>query len=537
MRTSKDHWPLVFAIATLWLAAVAVWLVSLKQNEGHFVYALDDPYIHMAMAKNFARAGVWGVTGYEFSSSTSSLFWTLLLSGCDLLTGVHEATPFILNLIFASLLLFAAYLVLKRYSIHGPKSFLLLMALLFLTPLLPLIFTGMEHTAQILLNLAFVYLAARVLSQESFALSEDWAVCPLALAPLVTLIRYEGLFLVFITCALFVLRGRLLYSLLLGSLALIPLVIYGLISQRHGAFWLPNSVLLKGTSPAQGYTVLLKHAILQIAIAPHLAMLFLLALGCYFLRYRRLKARWEQRQLLIVIFLLATMLHVTFAAVGWFYRYEAYLVALGLLINGTLLFEVGPGGLFPKRDGRRHTGFAAASLLVLFVASAVWLSYRGGNALMETPRATTNIYEQQYQMAAFLRDYYAGATVAANDIGAINYFADIRCLDLWGLGSTEVARARMEKRFDTAKILELGRMHRVRIALVYSGWFEEFGGVPAEWTKVGQWRTLDCLVCGNDTVSFYAVEPTETLALKRNLRAFSTRLPPRVAQAGDYLGP
>jgi hypothetical protein len=41
-------------------------------NGGSFTYALDDAYIHLAMAKNFPL-GVWGTTRYEFSSSSSSL--------------------------------------------------------------------------------------------------------------------------------------------------------------------------------------------------------------------------------------------------------------------------------------------------------------------------------------------------------------------------------------------------------------------------------------------------------------------------------
>lgn len=46
---------LLFAIITAVSVAGAV-----RQAEGHLVYSLDDAYIHMAMAKNLARHGVWG---------------------------------------------------------------------------------------------------------------------------------------------------------------------------------------------------------------------------------------------------------------------------------------------------------------------------------------------------------------------------------------------------------------------------------------------------------------------------------------------
>ena len=48
----------------------------------------------MAVARNLAEHGVWGVTRYEFTSSTSSLAWPLLLAAADLVVGVRaERAP------------------------------------------------------------------------------------------------------------------------------------------------------------------------------------------------------------------------------------------------------------------------------------------------------------------------------------------------------------------------------------------------------------------------------------------------------------
>lgn len=50
----KDHWPLALAVLILWAVMAIQLRQSLALNDGHLVYALDDPYIHMAMAKNLA---------------------------------------------------------------------------------------------------------------------------------------------------------------------------------------------------------------------------------------------------------------------------------------------------------------------------------------------------------------------------------------------------------------------------------------------------------------------------------------------------
>jgi hypothetical protein len=221
-------------------------------------------------------------------------------------------------------------------------------------------------------------------------------------------------------------------------------------------------------------------------------------------------------------------LQLSLAAVGWFYRYDAYLVALGILIDGSVLLTLKTQSSYY----RRHT-LLFASLLLVVVGTLVLLSLRAARAINITPRASTNIYEQQYQMGLFLNRFYRGAAIGANDIGAINYLADIRCVDLWGLGTVEVARAKLSGHYTTDQIAELAENKKMRIALVYSEWFRDQGGLPASWTKVGQWTTKECVVCGFPTVSFYAVRPEEVSTLKSNLKSFASSLPPSVIQSGS----
>ena len=98
---------------------------------------------------------------------------------------------------------------------------------------------------------------------------------------------------------------------------------------------------------------------------------------------------------------------------------------------------------------------------------------------------------------------------------------NIKCLDLCGLGSLEVARSKMDGDYDTQEIYYLAKRKEIKIAIRYDHWFEEYGGIPSQWIKVGEWEITNNVVCGGDTVSFYAVDPEGERKLIENLRIFS----------------
>jgi hypothetical protein len=153
-------------------------------------------------------------------------------------------------------------------------------------------------------------------------------------------------------------------------------------------------------------------------------------------------------------------------------------------------------------------------------------------------RATHNIYCQQYQMGLFVRRAYAGMPIVLHDIGAVDYLADVKLLDLAGLGSIEMARLIRAGGLDKRRLAERARDAGARIAIVYDARINRLGvgtAAPPGWVKVGEWITHDNVIMVSDTVSFYALQPPERARLAANLKRFSTDLPKDVRSL--ILGP
>ncbi|MDX9702213.1 MAG: hypothetical protein RBU23_04110 [Candidatus Auribacterota bacterium] len=518
----KNHWPVLAGLAVLYGLVLWCLLKLVHLNNGHFVYTLDDPYIHMAMAKNIARHGVWGITSHCFTSSSSSLIWTALIALCYLIFGVNDFTPLILNILVATVFLLWVYGLSKKIAQKQWMTAVLLVAVTLLTSLPGLIFMGMEHTLHLMITVMFAYFASSDLSCSGGS-PRGTRIRLLVLAPLLVLSRFEGLFPVFAVCCLYLIRKRIVQALLTGVSALLPIIISGWISVSKGWFFLPNSVMLKGTQPAGfSFTAVmnfLSQAIDKAVMSPFMVRTMASAaiLAVFFIiRDRKF---WIIQVVLAVVFCFTTILHLLF--VESFFRYEAYLAGFAVFVAGILLL--------PYKDdrftGSKPNTSDMARILFIILAVVIPFDKHSVYSITKLPKVSNNIYDQQYQMARFIKQFYNRQAVALNDIGAVNYFADIRCVDLWGLTTMETAKLRMGRKYNVKTIEEIAESYGVKIAVVYDTWFPHF---PESWVKAGEWIITDNYICGNDTVSFYAVNPNEGVRLSEALKLFSPSLPPDV---------
>lgn len=531
----KSHYVLYIALLILWSAIFYLLFSSLSITNGHFIYLLDDPYIHMATARQFLEHGVWGVTQYGFTSSSSSILWPILLVVLYALFGVNTLTPFVLNIVLASASLIVIYSIFRAYRVPAPLNLVLLVLITFIAPMPTLVFTGLEHLLHIFCTLLFIYFAPRALvsainpQTPFFSGDMKWL---LVSSTLMCMSRYEGLFMLFVVCLLFALRLKLAHALVLGITSVAPLVLYGLISVVFGSNFLPNSILLKSAlsnAPLTGAAsdLLRTLGIRQVLDYDYFFMLLAIALIALLGSYLLSKQLWTQASLMLIIFIAGTFLHARFAQANIFFRYEAYLLAVGSVVipcSLMMMLDARPQALTPQ-NSRLRTILPATFALILLLPT---FSLRGWGAFVVTPPTTSGIYQQQYQMASFLHEYYNDQSVAANDIGYITYNTDINLLDLWGLASTEIANAKLQGTYNPDLISKFAAQHNVKIAAAYPEWFESYGGFPQTWRKVGTWTSSVQYTLAYKTVTFYAVDPNEEDRLRANLTAFSSQLPPTV---------
>lgn len=570
----KRNLPLVGTLALFW-GVVGVMVAINIARSGAFAYTLDDAYIHLAIARNWADYGVWGVTRYEWGSTTSSLLWTGLL-GVLMKIGIpaRDWFPFGLNLLLGSGIIVVLYrwwqeifpaatgaLTIKwgRKAWRVSQGTLArwvqwgaLLFFLFAVPIPGQVQNGMEHLLQILLTLLVMLQTARIVANPpaQWGKGEGWL---LLLVPLMTMARYENLFMVAAMVLVLGWRRRWGLAAAVVGVALLPLVIYGWISVQQGWYPLPNSLVMKsGFSIDSWRNVLLLlvgrnaierllfaegHAIVPIVILSVSALLLKFRLGS---RPPEAAASHHQRdipllQTALTLFLWTLLLHTMFnsSAAGLSStRYTGYLYAMALSILGYIALRWVAVEWQPQAIGLSWQQVPlGVTTLALIVLVAFPFVVRGGRELYYQWFGSSNIYEQQVQMGRFLNRYYGGASVAANDIGAINYFADIRCLDLIGLGSLDVAQQSRDGSFVTADIDRVAQQHGVTIAILYDKWFPPGSHVapPDHWITVAHWTISDNAVAASDTVTFYATSPAEAERMRANLDDFATQLPGRVA--------
>jgi hypothetical protein len=509
--------------AGFYLALVAVLLAtSLAKTGGTFVYAQDDPYIHLSMARTLADFGVWGIRPDAFASASSSPLWTLLLAGVAVAGMGAVWWPFVLNVLAGLGVIWICDRVVRTALPPRPRL-AALVAVIVIAPLPTLAFVGMEHSLQLAITVAFVWSVMRLMAADGARHLGAAA----GLAALLVATRYEGLFVVVAAFAVLVWKGRWKAGALVLVAASVPVAAFALFSMAHGGGVLPNSVLMK-SNPARfatlGSTVASMVADVAAVVTLYrrpAELVLALAVGLALIARRgqattggRRAAAWA------AVFVGAELMHSAFVKLEFFYRYEAYLMVLGVL-SLALLWSSDEG----VREGARSLKAHAGGRFVLALL-ALPLAVRAMSAFGDTPIATKNVFEQQYQMGLFFRDAYQETPVALNDIGAVSWLSTAQIVDIYGLATQEVADLKRHGRWNADALDALAARRNVRAIAMYERVLATL--IPRDWILVGEWRISGNVAVSEDTVGFYAPTPDDATRLGRALETYAGRLPAAV---------
>jgi hypothetical protein len=512
---SRRLWrsPLLLPLAVFLVSLAAALRTALRSTDGRLIYAVDDSYIHMAVAKTLANHGIWGCTPFHFSSSSSSLLWTSVLGVAYRAFQVHDWTPLVLNVAFAIGTLLVANASLARFGAPPLLRASALLGIVVAFPLTGMVLLGLEHILHLLLTIAFA--AAAILALTSPAETprqrrrRTVALC--LLAALLAASRYEGFFLIGLVCLAFLVRRQPLRAVSIGLAALLPVAAFGLISVANGWYFLPNPLMVKGVGET-GSTLaaLLKPfgsedlAFLQ----NNRAMPILVGLGVVgVLAHWRLR-RGPWRPPVLFPLLLAAMIlvhgHFVFSPEYWVYRYDAYLVAFGVFVAAVVMAETPAPRALPR-----------GALAALLVASLVPMiaDVREGLVPDTEIEGMRSTYLEQYQTAQFIRSYYPGDAVIVNDLGAVTYYTQARILDLVGLGDIEPLEIMRRTAYTSSGVTAWTAPYQPSIAIVSLGWSLVGPLIPPEWVKVA---VVD-VPPHRHRVAFFAVDRKQSWTLRASV--------------------
>jgi hypothetical protein len=487
----------------------------LALNHGMLVYTLDDAYIHLALAERI-WSGTYGINLHEVAAPASSIVWPFLLAPFSRL-GAFTLVPLVVNIAAASLTLVVFVREVRRAlaaEALGLPGAMLVIGLILATNLVPVIFTGMEHSLQQLLAVVIV---AGLVEEGRTGRAPTTLWLALLFIPLV---RYDSLALVAPALLYLLWRRHVGGSLTTGVAALAALACFSIFLVLHGRGLLPASVLAKSDVVRAGAApvALAIGLYTNLVVSPQgnimvLGFVLVLAAACD-------KRRVAPERGLAFVLATALALQFAFGKFGAYFRYEvalwaATLVALAHLYRNFLARAFAAGAAL------------APQLAVIGILGAVSIGYLF--ALVTTPLAANNIYDQQYQMHRFLVGYYRGP-VAVNDLGWTSLHNTAYVLDFGGLASQEALQGRLHEH-NSDWMRRLCQEHGVRLAMIYDGWFPTH---PAEWIHVGTLKLARYRITpAFPQVEFYATEPATAETVRSELATFGKNLPDHISLTLD----
>jgi hypothetical protein len=501
--------PYLFVCVVLAAQFIAILLL----NDGRFVYTLDDPYIHLALSESLAQFH-YGIHPSEFSAPSSSILWPFLLAPAASLS-VHEYLPLGINVIAALFCVRLLWMVLELARLtavaNGAFAAGLICILISCLNITGLVFTGMEHSLQVMLALAVVVGMIEIVERDR-VVPTWWFMAAVVLGPQ---IRYENAGLSLAAVLVMAIRGQRRLALLLGLGWVLIMGAFSLMLLSCDLPSLASSVLTKSHLFDEGSLFSTMVGVIK-HVRPTESSLPLWLMGTLFVAavlYDR--GRRDLPLLLFGAFFIAC--HLVAGRYGRFARYEIY-----VLVSAVAVMLYSFRAQLKTLTERSHPVLGLL-LLGLFIAQ---FSFHRIRVTVLTPLAANNIYQQQYQMHRFVTEFYK-KPVVANDIGWVSYRNESYVLDLYGLASEQMRVARLKAGEDkNAARAALVGASGIELVMTY---FPPNGELSQDWIPLAYLDLSRKLIsAARARVVFYATSAAATDEIRGQLEVFGKTLPPNV---------
>lgn len=503
-------------IALCWGISLAIeLLLCLSRTHGTLVLALDDPYIHIDLARRI-RILQYGFNPGEFATPSSSVLWPFVLA----LTPVPFDWLASIALVYNAIAFLAIPFVLGRLleGIKLPVVAWISLALAFClaSNMVAVVFIGMEHGFEVFIAACALLVLRHNMQREEHCVWAYWAV---GLGPL---IRYELLAVTLPVLAYAALRRAPFKHFVIPAFCLSILSLFSLSLALHHFGYLPSSVIAHTTTTGDTtFSVWLSTQIKRQVSSYKFHPIACLTLGIM----ATAAASWRtpHRQVADFAVLMAVLGHIILGQYGLLNRYVGYLEAyLCFWLSFRALSMVQHRKLLTHS---RYIGSITAGLAVLAGPFTLYGLKDARVVWGEVIDASTAIYEQQYQMGRFLAERW-DAPVGANDIGLVGYWSENYVLDFAGLANFDALRRVKHPTLADAQpswMAVMAKQRNVDLAMIYPDWFKPM--VPASWITVAKMTTA----CSGGTpanrqVTFFATNPQAVKKIQAALLEFSPAL-------------
>lgn len=495
------------------LVVIAAEFAGIMQlNNGFFVYTLDDAYIHLALAENI-KNWHYGVNIGELSAPSSSILWPFIIAPFS----SFEYFPLLINIVFSILTVFVFTKSLNlSFDTKGKWGRAILTSgvilLVLNTNLVGLVFTGMEHSLQVLLA---VVIALGLIVEIEKSKVAPWFLAAIIMAPL---IRYENIAISLAAIGYLCVEKYYKSTAIALLLLILSVCSFSIFLVLLGLDPFPASITVKSSVVESGGKLHSLIANLQESLSDSRGILLSLG-GLGLLAFISFDKGSVKKRKLALVTICALGMHLVAGQYGWYNRYEIYIWAFLLLILFYLF-----GGKLAEFIEKKDQGNVAVKVLLVAVVFVMISGTRYIYSLFTLPVASSNIYEQQYQMHRFIVDYYK-KPVAVNDLGYVSYKNNKYVLDLWGLASKDAFEYRQAAQ-GPGWMNQLAKSNDVEFAMIYEDWFKD---IPDTWIKIGE-LTLGRkkITPARNTVVFYAMDEDAYAEVVVELKRFIKTLPPGV---------